>query len=48
MTFLDEVPMGGDSDSWSKYLQGEISDDATRGWCVDQSTFTGMWSDAGV
>jgi hypothetical protein len=45
ITYLDEVSMGGDVDLWSQYLQGEIDDDATRGWCVDQSTFTGMFSD---
>ena len=48
ITYLDEVRMGGDSDTWSKYLQGEISDDDTRGWCIDKSAFTGTSSDVGV
>jgi hypothetical protein len=48
ITYLDEVSMGGDGDSWSQYIQDKISDDATRGWCIDQSTFAGMCSDVGV
>jgi len=48
ITYLDEVPMGGDADKWSQYLQEKISDDTTRGWCIDQSIFASMYSDAGV
>jgi len=48
ITYLDDVSMGGDSDSWSRYLQGGISDDDTRGWCIDKSAFTGTSSDVGV
>jgi S2P endopeptidase len=41
ITYLDEVSLGGDADKWSQYLQDKISDDDTRGWCIDQSTFAG-------
>jgi len=44
VTYLDDVALAGNEDSWSRYLKYQIGDDTSRGWCINKSTFAGKHS----
>lgn len=38
---LDDIFLGNSSDAWTTYLSGSDVSDERRGWCIDQTLFSG-------